>query len=118
MHWYCGDLIWDCKLAICLYIIHLSVFLFADDNLNNYQWNFTKRGMCIDIVEIWFRIANEQILSMFELSACYTIVMRYYHFTFLFVSVFACLCQILVYKSYFPFKGGSKILDISIHHNP
>ena len=25
---------------------------FPDDNLSNYQWIFTKLGMCIDIVEI------------------------------------------------------------------
>ena len=25
---------------------------FSDDNLSKHQWNFTKFGMCIDIVEI------------------------------------------------------------------
>ena len=33
-------------------------FLFPDDNLSKHQWIFTKLGMCIDIVEIWFGIAN------------------------------------------------------------
>ena len=28
--------------------------------------DFTKFGMCIDIVEIWFGIANGQILSLFD----------------------------------------------------
>ena len=32
----------------------LSVFSFPDDNLSECQWIFTKLGMCIDIVEIWF----------------------------------------------------------------
>ena len=32
-----------------------SVFFFSDDNLSKHQWIFTKLGMCIDIVEIWFR---------------------------------------------------------------
>ena len=39
------------------------IFSFPDDNLSKHQWVFTKLGMCIDIVEIWFGIANGQILS-------------------------------------------------------
>ena len=35
---------------------------------------FTKLGMCIDIVDIWFGIANRQILSIFELSAHHTCI--------------------------------------------
>ena len=31
-------------------------FSFPDDNLSKHQWIFTKLGMCIDIVEIWFGI--------------------------------------------------------------
>ena len=38
------------RSAFCL-SIH---FLFPDDNLSKHQWIFTKLGMCIDIVEIWF----------------------------------------------------------------
>ena len=38
-----------------------SVFLFPDDNLSKCQWIFTKLGVCIDIVEISFWIANGQI---------------------------------------------------------
>ena len=38
-------------------------FSFPDDNWSKHQWIFTKLGMCIDIVEIWFGIANGQILS-------------------------------------------------------
>ena len=46
--------------------VRLSVrFSFPDDNLSKHQWIFTKLGMCIDIVEIWFGIANGQILSTF-----------------------------------------------------
>ena len=40
-------------------------FSFPDDNLSKHQWIFTKLGMCIDIVEIWFGIANGQISSNF-----------------------------------------------------
>ena len=44
--------------------------LFQDDNLSKHQWIFTKLGMCMDIVEIWFEIANGQISSNFaELPA-------------------------------------------------
>ena len=46
------------RLSICqLYIHpspHPSVFFFLDDNLSKHQWIFTKLGMCIDIVKIWF----------------------------------------------------------------
>ena len=47
-----------------------SVFLFPDDNLSKHQWIFTELGMCIDIVEIWFRIANGQISSNFYGVIC------------------------------------------------
>ena len=41
-----------------------------DDNFSKYQWIFTKLGMCIDIVKIWFGIPIGQILSILtELSA-------------------------------------------------
>ena len=45
-------------------------FSFPDDNLSKHQWIFTKRGMCIDIVEIWFGIANGQISSNFYGVIC------------------------------------------------
>ena len=47
-----------------------SVFLFPDDNLSKRQWIFTKLGMCIDIVEIWFGIANGQISSIIDGVIC------------------------------------------------
>ena len=40
-------------------------FSFQDDNLSKCQWIFTKLCMCIDIVDIWFGIANGQISSNF-----------------------------------------------------
>ena len=45
------------------------IFLFLDHNLSKHQWIFTKLGMCIVIMEIWFRISNEQISSNFDGSA-------------------------------------------------
>ena len=60
---------------VYLSVSHMSVclsvhFSFPDDNLSKHQWIFTKLGMCIDIVEMWFGIANGKILSNFlELSA-------------------------------------------------
>ena len=51
--------------------VHPSVrFSFPDDNLSKHQWIFTKLGMCIDIVEIWFEIANGQISSIFDGVIC------------------------------------------------
>ena len=35
------------------------------DNLSKHQRIFTKLGMCIDIVEVWFGIANWQTSSFF-----------------------------------------------------
>ena len=48
--------------------VHLS--LFPDDNLSKHQWIFTKLGMCIEIVEIWFGIADRQISSIFYGVIC------------------------------------------------
>ena len=45
-------------------------FSFPDDNLSKLQWIFTKLSMCIDIVDIWFGIANGQILSFFYGVIC------------------------------------------------
>ena len=42
------------------------IFSFPDDNSSKRQWIFTKLGMCIDIVDIWFGIAIGQILSKFN----------------------------------------------------
>ena len=57
-------------LSVCLLYISLSVFLFPHDNLSKCQWIFTKLGMCIEIVEIYFGIANGQILFIFEGDIC------------------------------------------------
>ena len=38
-----------------------SIFSFPDGNFSKYQWIFTKLGVCTDIVEICFGIADRQI---------------------------------------------------------
>ena len=48
----------------------LPIFSFPDDNLSKHKWIFTKLGMYIDIVEIWFGIANGQISSNFYGVIC------------------------------------------------
>ena len=45
------------------------IFSFPDDN-NKCQGILTKLGICIDIKEIWFGIANRQISSMFDGVTC------------------------------------------------
>ena len=70
-------------LSLCSFIchvhpvyIHLSVhpsgFLIGgpNDNLSKYLWIFTKFRMCIDIVKIWFWIANGQISPIFDRVIC------------------------------------------------
>ena len=53
-------------LSVSLSVVRPSVrFSFPDDNLSKHQWIFTKLGMCIGIVDIWFGIANGQISSNF-----------------------------------------------------
>ena len=42
------------------------VYSFPYDNFSKCQEILTKLGVCIDIVEIWFGIANEQISSNFD----------------------------------------------------
>ena len=61
----------DVCVSICPSVSRTSVrFSFQDDNLSKHQCIFTKLGLCIDIVEIWFGIANGQILSnLTDLSA-------------------------------------------------
>ena len=53
--------------SVNLSYIRSSIFSF---HLSKCQWIFTKPGVCIDIVEIWFGIANVQILSIFDKIIC------------------------------------------------
>ena len=46
------------------------IFLFQDDILSKCQGILTRLGTFIDIKEIWFGIANGQILSMFDRVIC------------------------------------------------
>ena len=39
---------------------------FPDENLSKHQLIFTKLGMCIDSIEIWFEISNGQTSSNFD----------------------------------------------------
>ena len=56
--------------SVCRSYVRPSIFSFPDDNLSKCQWTFAKLGMCIDIVEIWFVIANGQISSIFDGVIC------------------------------------------------
>ena len=59
-------------LCVCV-CLSVHIFLFPDESLSNiYQWIFTKLDMCIDIVYIWFGIANGQISSIFDKVICQT----------------------------------------------
>ena len=57
--------VYDITLAVRV-SVRPSVFSFLDGNLSKCRWIATKLGVCIDIVEIWFRIVNGQISSIFD----------------------------------------------------
>ena len=71
VHWYCGDLVWDCWWAnfvsfqqSYLPVAHLYFHFWTITS--KYRWIFAKLGMCIEIMEIHFGIANGQIPSIFH----------------------------------------------------
>ena len=68
------------------FVVCPSVFSFPDDYLSKHQWIFfTKLGMCIDILKIWFGIVNGQISSIFDRP-----VTQYFRFTLIFTYI-TCL---------------------------
>ena len=75
-----GRALWFHVGCLC---VHPSVsFSFTDDNLSKHQWIFTKLGMCIDIVEVWFGLLMDKFRKFFtELSARDTIMAGYYSLT-------------------------------------
>ena len=48
----------------------VSLFSFWDKDLSKFQWIFAKLGMCIDIVETCFWIANGQSSSICDRVIC------------------------------------------------
>ena len=48
----------------------MPIFLFPDNNLSECQGILTKLGTCIDIMEIWFAIANGQLSSIVDKVIC------------------------------------------------
>ena len=119
---YCGFAL-DIHVSVCPSVC----FWFLGDNLSRPQWIFTKVGMCIDIVEIWFGIVNRQILSnLTELSAHDMIMAGYYILTFLLnkVSHFSFFYVFFVSKGSFidfPFlinhEGYFKVVNAKIGRN-
>ena len=70
-----GDLVWDANSKFPHFFLQLSardmsIFSFPDDNFSKCPWIFIKLGLCIYIMEIWFAIANGQILSVFDRLIC------------------------------------------------
>ena len=64
---------------------HVHIFVFRTITLGKCQGILTKLGTCLDIKEIWFRIAYGQILSILtELSAHDKIIAGYHSLTLLF----------------------------------
>ena len=106
---------------VCPSVIRPSVFSFPDGNLSKCQWIFTKLGVCIDIVEIWFGIVNGQISSIFDsyLPAIYL----YFHFrmiTFVNINGFspnlACVLKLCrPGLGLLMGKFGQFLIDLSAH---
>ena len=67
---YYGFTLEDCLSTHPSCIHPLVCISFRDDSTSKHQWILTKLGMCIDIVEIWFEIANGHILSNFDGAIC------------------------------------------------
>ena len=59
-----------CQFLTELSAFHTSVFSFLDNCLCKHQSIFTKLGMCMDIMKIWFGTANGQISSIFDRVIC------------------------------------------------
>ena len=53
-----------CQILTALSAQDTPIVLFPDDNLSKCQGILTKLGTHIDIKEVWFLIANGQILSI------------------------------------------------------
>ena len=53
------------QLYVCSSSVHISFLM-----TSKHQLIFTKLGVCIDVVEIYFGIANGQILSIFDRVIC------------------------------------------------
>ena len=74
---------------VLFFVVFFFVFccflgFFFFDNLSKCQWSFAKLYVCIEIVEIWFGIANGQVLSILTRSSARDmIVAGYYRFAFL-----------------------------------
>ena len=67
-----GGVLWSYVGRPCIRpsLIRPSVFSLPNDNLRKYQWIFAKLRMRIDIVKIWFGIANGQISTVFDGVIC------------------------------------------------
>ena len=72
--------------SVRLSLVRSSVFSFPDDNLSKYLLIITKLNMCIDILEIWYRIVNGQISSIFYFYLPPYDSSEVFQFTFLFVT--------------------------------
>ena len=60
---YCGFTL-DVRVSVLPSVRRPSVrSSFPDENVSKHKWIFTKLGMCFDIAEIWFEIANGQIFD-------------------------------------------------------
>ena len=46
----------------------MPLFSFLDNNLSKYQWIFASLGICNDIMEVWYGIADREILSSFGVN--------------------------------------------------
>ena len=71
------------------------VYLFPKNNHSKYLLAFTKLGICIDIVEIWFGISIRQISSIFDRVTAGDMIVFHVFYFLLFLHFHSC-------SSFFP----------------
>ena len=126
--WYCAHLVRNCKWAN--FVKFLQSYLPATHPYfrflmitSEYQWIFTKHGMYIDIVEIWFGIAKRANFVNFwqnYLPATHP----YFHFwtiTWVNINEFSpnLVCALILWRSGLELQMGKfrqLLTELSAHH--
>ena len=105
------------ELSAC----HTSFFSFSDNNLSIYQWVFTKLGMCIDSVEIWFGLLTGKFHEFFTVTCHHTSIFLFPDdYLTKYQSIWPNMaCALIVWRSGFGLLMGKFcqfLTELSAHH--